>query len=109
MRVAINGMGIAGPTLAYWLRRQGTIRCSSRRRGSSIRRRPRIRFLGIGHEIAERMGIISALRQHGYQMERLRMVDGGRPRGSAHGPGAPVRGATAAVSSAFRGPISRPR
>lgn len=21
MRVAINGMGIAGPTLAYWLRR----------------------------------------------------------------------------------------
>ena len=23
MRVAINGMGIAGPTLAYWLRRSG--------------------------------------------------------------------------------------
>lgn len=32
MRVAINGMGIAGPTVAYWLRRSGTSRCSSRKR-----------------------------------------------------------------------------
>src|SRR5207248_3068659 len=34
-----------------------------------------IDFWGLGYEIAERMGIISTLREHSYKMERLRMVD----------------------------------
>jgi 2-polyprenyl-6-methoxyphenol hydroxylase-like FAD-dependent oxidoreductase len=75
MRVAINGMGIAGPTLAYWLRRSGHDpvlfeKAPAVRSGGYL-----IDFWGLGYEIAERMGIISTLREHSYQMERLRMVD----------------------------------
>jgi 2-polyprenyl-6-methoxyphenol hydroxylase-like FAD-dependent oxidoreductase len=75
MRVAINGMGIAGPTLAYWLRRSGHEpvifeRAPAVRSGGYL-----IDFWGLGYEIAERMGIISTLRERSYQMERLRMVD----------------------------------
>ena len=68
-------MGIAGPTLAYWLRQSGHDpvlfeKAPVVRSGGYL-----IDFWGLGYEIAERMGIISTLRQHGYQMERLRMVD----------------------------------
>ena len=75
MRVAINGMGIAGPTLAYWLRRSGHDpvlfeKAPAVRSGGYI-----IDFWGLGYEIAERMGVISSLREHSYQMQRLRMVD----------------------------------
>jgi len=75
MRIAINGMGIAGPTLAYWLRRSGHDpvlfeKAPAARSGGYL-----IDFWGLGYEIAERMGIISTLREHSYVMERLRMVD----------------------------------
>ncbi len=75
MRVAINGMGIAGPTLAYWLRRSGHDpvlfeKAPAVRSGGYL-----IDFWGLGYEIAERMGIISTLREHSFEMERLRMVD----------------------------------
>mgnify|MGYP001248571246 CR=1 FL=1 len=75
MRVAINGMGIAGPTLAYWLRRSGHDpvlfeKAPAIRSGGYL-----IDFWGLGYEIAERMGIIPTLREHGYEMERLLMVD----------------------------------
>ena len=75
MRVAINGMGIAGPTLAYWLRRAGYDpvifeKAPAVRTGGYL-----IDFWGLGYEIAERMGIIPTLRERGYQMQRLRMVD----------------------------------
>src|SRR4029079_15324065 len=75
MKVAINGMGIAGPTLAYWLRRSGHDpvlfeKAPAVRSGGYL-----IDFWGLGYEIAERMGIIPTLREHGYQMEGLRMVD----------------------------------
>jgi 2-polyprenyl-6-methoxyphenol hydroxylase-like FAD-dependent oxidoreductase len=75
MKVAINGMGIAGPTLAYWLRRSGHDpvlfeKAPAVRSGGYL-----IDFWGLGYEIAERMGIISTLREHSYEMERLRMVD----------------------------------
>jgi 2-polyprenyl-6-methoxyphenol hydroxylase-like FAD-dependent oxidoreductase len=76
MRVAISGMGIAGPTLAYWLRRSGHDpvlfeKAPAVRKGGYL-----IDFWGLGYEIAERMGIIPTLRNHGYVMKRLRMVDG---------------------------------
>jgi len=79
MRVAINGTGIAGPTLAYWLRRAGHDpvlfeRAPALRTGGYL-----IDFWGLGYEIAERMGILPTLREHGYVMKRMRMVDrGGR-------------------------------
>jgi 2-polyprenyl-6-methoxyphenol hydroxylase-like FAD-dependent oxidoreductase len=75
MRVAIIGMGIAGPTLAYWLRRSGHDpvlfeKAPAVRTGGYL-----IDFWGLGYEIAERMGILPTLRTHSYEMRRLRMVD----------------------------------
>jgi 2-polyprenyl-6-methoxyphenol hydroxylase-like FAD-dependent oxidoreductase len=77
MRIAINGIGIAGPTLAYWLRRHGHEpilfeRAAALRRGGYM-----IDFWGVGYEIADRMGIVPALRERCYLMERLRTVDAG--------------------------------
>jgi 2-polyprenyl-6-methoxyphenol hydroxylase-like FAD-dependent oxidoreductase len=76
MRIAINGMGIAGPTLAYWLRRAGHDpvlfeRAPAVRTGGYL-----VDFWGLGYEIAQRMGIMPTLRQRGYEMKRLKMVDG---------------------------------
>jgi 2-polyprenyl-6-methoxyphenol hydroxylase-like FAD-dependent oxidoreductase len=76
MRVAINGIGVAGPTLAYWLRRSGHEpvlfeKAPALRTGGYL-----IDFWGLGYEIAERMGLIADLRERGYLMQRMRMVDG---------------------------------
>jgi 2-polyprenyl-6-methoxyphenol hydroxylase-like FAD-dependent oxidoreductase len=76
VRVAINGAGVAGPTLAYWLRRSGHEpvlfeRAPRPRTGGYL-----IDFWGLGYEIAERMGLVRTLRERCYLMERLRMVDG---------------------------------
>lgn len=75
MRVAINGTGIAGPTLAYWLRRFGHEpvlfeRAPELRTGGYV-----IDFWGLGFEIADRMGLIPALLDRGYKMKRLSIVD----------------------------------
>ena len=75
MRIAINGTGIAGPTVAYWLRRFGHKpvlfeKAPALRAGGYV-----IDFWGLGYQIAERMGILPALMERGYLMERLRMVD----------------------------------
>jgi 2-polyprenyl-6-methoxyphenol hydroxylase-like FAD-dependent oxidoreductase len=75
MRIAVNGIGIAGPTLAYWLRRSGHEpvlfeKAPAFRDGGYM-----IDFWGAGYEIADRMGLIPALRERWYLMERLRMVD----------------------------------
>lgn len=58
MKIAINGAGIAGPTLAYWLYRYGhepvlIERASSLRSGGYI-----IDFWGPGYEVASMMGIL---------------------------------------------------
>lgn len=82
MRIAISGAGIAGPTLAYWLRR-------SRHDVLLIEEMPELRsggyvidFWGIGYDIAERMGLIPKIRELGYQVREVRFVDGhGRTRG----------------------------
>jgi hypothetical protein len=74
MRLAINGMGIAGPTLVYWLRRFGHDpvlfeKSPQLRRGGYL-----IDFWGVGYELAERMGIISHVLDQAYRMERMRTV-----------------------------------
>src|SRR5689334_3647626 len=87
MRVAISGAGIAGPTLAYWLRRGG-------HEPTIIERSPRLRtggyvidFWGVGYDIAERMGLADQLEATGYNIEEVRLVDqrgrrvGGFPTG----------------------------
>ncbi len=76
MRIAINGAGVAGPTLAYWLREFGHDpvlyeRAPALRTGGYL-----IDFWGLGYEIAERMGLIPILRQRSYLIERMRLVAG---------------------------------
>jgi 2-polyprenyl-6-methoxyphenol hydroxylase-like FAD-dependent oxidoreductase len=74
MRVLIVGAGIAGPTLAYWLRRLGhqptLVECAPElRRGGYL-----VDFWGAGFEVAERMGIIPALTRSGYRLREVRTV-----------------------------------
>ena len=73
--ILISGAGIAGPTLAYWLLREGFTptlieRAPSPRVGGYM-----IDFWGVGYDVAERMGLLPVLEQDGYRVERLRMVD----------------------------------
>jgi len=75
MRVAISGAGIAGPALAYWLQRTG-------HEVVLIERAPQFRtggyavdFWGVGYTVAERMGILPAVREQGYTFRELRAVD----------------------------------
>jgi 2-polyprenyl-6-methoxyphenol hydroxylase-like FAD-dependent oxidoreductase len=75
MRVGINGIGIAGPTLAYWLRQFGHEpvlfeKAPALRSGGYL-----IDFWGLGYEIAERMNLLPTLRRQSYEMRRMRMVD----------------------------------
>ena len=75
MRVAINGIGVAGPTLAYWLRESGHEpvlfeHAPSLRTGGYL-----IDFWGLGYEIADRMGLVPTLRERCYEMARVLMVD----------------------------------
>lgn len=73
--VLISGIGIAGPTLAYWLHRHGF-------QVTQVERAPRLRiggyavdFWGLGYDIAERMGLVPELRRQGYEVQDLRFVD----------------------------------
>ena len=66
MRVAVNGAGIAGGCLAYWLERSG-------HDVVLIEKAPQFRtggygvdFWGVGYTVAERMGILPEVRSHGY-------------------------------------------
>src|SRR5690242_11089609 len=75
MKVAINGIGVAGPTLAYWLRQHGHEpvlfeRAPALRTGGYL-----IDFWGLGYEIAERMGLLAHLVERSYRMERMRSLD----------------------------------
>jgi len=75
MRIAINGVGIAGPTLAYWLRQAGhdvllIEEAPALRAGGYV-----IDFWGLGYDIAERMGLLSKIRERGYQFREVRFVN----------------------------------
>jgi 2-polyprenyl-6-methoxyphenol hydroxylase-like FAD-dependent oxidoreductase len=75
MRIIINGAGIAGPTLAYWLRKAG-------HEVVLVEAAPKLRTGGyvidfglVGYDIAERMGLTPRLRELGYQVRETRLVD----------------------------------
>src|SRR6516162_7542732 len=75
MRIIINGAGIAGPTLAYWLRQAGhevvlVEAAPQLRTGGYV-----IDFGLVGYDIAEKMGLIPRLRELGYHVRELRFVD----------------------------------
>jgi len=75
LRIAINGTGVAGPALAWWLKQYGLTpilfeRAPALRTGGYI-----IDFWGVGYDIAERMGILGELQRKGYLIESLQLVD----------------------------------
>ncbi len=75
MRILISGVGIAGPTLAYWLAHYGfepTIveKAPALRTGGYI-----IDFWGAGFDIAGRMGLLPELREKGYMVQEVRVVN----------------------------------
>lgn len=73
--VLISGAGIAGPTLAFWLKAAGfqpTLieRASALRTGGYV-----IDFWGLGYDIAERMGLAGDIERVGYHVGEMRIVD----------------------------------
>ncbi|MFP7723628.1 FAD-binding domain [Lysobacter sp. A3-1-A15] len=82
MRVAINGAGIAGTALAYWLGRMGhevvlVERAPQLRTGGYV-----LNLWGVGYDAMEKMGLLPKLLELQYETDELRMVDRhGRTRG----------------------------
>lgn len=74
--VLISGAGVAGPALAWWLLRAGftpvLVEAAPAARGGGYM----IDFWGPGFDVAERMGLAPRLRQIGYRIGELRLVDG---------------------------------
>src|SRR5690348_1246605 len=73
--VLIAGAGIAGPTLAFWLKAGGfeptlVEQAPALRSGGYV-----IDFWGLGYDIAERMGLAADINRIGYHMRELRIVD----------------------------------
>jgi len=75
MRVLISGAGIGGPTLAYWLAHYGL-------QPTLVETAPHLRtggyvvdFWGAGFDIADRMGALPEIRQKGYMMREVRVVN----------------------------------
>ena len=73
--VLISGAGIAGPTLAFWLKKAGfepTVveHSPALRKGGYV-----IDFWGLGYEIAERMNLAGDINRLGYHMREMRVVD----------------------------------
>jgi len=73
--VLISGLGVAGPTLAFWLRAAGfqptlVEHAASLRSGGYA-----VDFWGLGYDIAERMGLRDRLNQIGYHIREMRIVN----------------------------------
>jgi 2-polyprenyl-6-methoxyphenol hydroxylase-like FAD-dependent oxidoreductase len=73
--VLISGVGIAGPTLAFWLKRGGfeptLLECAPELRSGGYV----VDFWGLGYDIAEQMGLTDVIERVGYHMHELRIVD----------------------------------
>jgi 2-polyprenyl-6-methoxyphenol hydroxylase-like FAD-dependent oxidoreductase len=75
MNILINGIGVAGPALAYWLTQSGhdvalVEEARELRDGGYI-----VDFWGIGYDLVEKMGLIADVRRLGYQVRKVRFVD----------------------------------
>lgn len=75
MKIGINGVGIAGPTLAYWLREYGHEPVLFEKADRLRTEGYVVDFWGLGYNVAERMGIIGDLRAKATEQERLSFVD----------------------------------
>ena len=82
MKVAINGAGIAGTALAYWLSQAGHEVCLLERAPALRTGGYVLNLWGIGYDAVERMGLLPRLLALRYETDELRMVDAnGRVRG----------------------------
>jgi 2-polyprenyl-6-methoxyphenol hydroxylase-like FAD-dependent oxidoreductase len=75
MKIIINGAGIAGTTLAYWLQESG-------HKVLLIEKSPQLRrggyaidFWGAGYNIAEKMGLLPQITELGYHVKEMRYVN----------------------------------
>lgn len=83
--ILISGAGIAGPCLAYWLHHYGFT-------PTLVELYPKIReggyiidFWGVGYDVAEKMGILSRLKEVAYVIEELVFVgDKGQRKGGVN-------------------------
>jgi 2-polyprenyl-6-methoxyphenol hydroxylase-like FAD-dependent oxidoreductase len=107
LNVLISGAGIAGPCLAYWLERHG-------HRPTIVERAPALRtggyvvdFWGAGFDVAERMGIVPAILEAGYDMREVRQVDRNGARTSSMAVSALKRLAGGRFTSLPRSELSR--
>jgi 2-polyprenyl-6-methoxyphenol hydroxylase-like FAD-dependent oxidoreductase len=83
--ILISGVGIAGPTLAYWLKRAGFVptlleHAPALRTGGYV-----VDFWGLGFDIAERMGLVPKILNAGYRIREMRIVDAAGRRISGFG------------------------
>src|SRR6516162_11715256 len=73
--VLISGLGVAGPTLAFWLRAAGfrptLVECARELRGEGYV----IDFWGLGYDIAECMGLCDEISRVGYHIREMRIVN----------------------------------
>jgi 2-polyprenyl-6-methoxyphenol hydroxylase-like FAD-dependent oxidoreductase len=74
VKIVINGIGVAGPALGYWLTKAG-------HEVLLVEDKPRLRaagyiidFWGVGYDIAAKMGLIGEIRRLGYQVREVRFV-----------------------------------
>ena len=105
--ILISGAGIAGPTLAWWLLRNGFTpvlieRAPEFREGGYI-----IDFWGVGFDVAERMGLIPDLRDAGYRIDRIEFVAAGGKLRSSMGANAFQRTLGDRFLSIQRGDLAR--
>lgn len=74
-KILISGAGIAGPSVAYWLRRYGfepvlIERAPALRTGGYL-----VDFWGLGFEVSDKMGLLPALKDDAYHINAVRIVD----------------------------------
>lgn len=107
LKILIVGAGIAGPTLAYWLRRGGhqailVEYAPEVRRGGYV-----IDFWGAGFEVAERMGIVPQLLPLGYRAKEVRQLGRDGKHIASISPDAFVGGSAARYISLARSDLAR--
>jgi 2-polyprenyl-6-methoxyphenol hydroxylase-like FAD-dependent oxidoreductase len=83
--VLISGVGIGGPTLAFWLKAAGF-------QTTLVERAPKLRtggyvidFWGLGYDIAEHMGLLNEINRAGYHIREMRIVNAMGERVSGFG------------------------
>lgn len=106
MKILISGAGIAGPSLAFWLREHGF-------QPTIVERAPRLRsggyiidFWGAGFEVADRMHLVPTILQRGYQFKEVREVDRNGKRVGGFGVRAIARASGGRFTSVPRSDLS---